>query len=123
MTTVAGHRAARLAVSRDQNCTGSPSVSSHDSQATCAPVVVAHSASRMVLPKPEGATTSISGSLADSSLWSRAARCTLGPAVRGTATSWPCTDMPTYRPQVGWVVAPLALPGAARFTPPRVIGG
>src|SRR5215467_4963728 len=105
---MAGHRVARLAVSRDQNCTGSRSVSSHDSQATCAPVVVAHSASRMVLPKPEGATTSTSGSLADSSLCSRATRCTLGPVVRGTATSWPCTDIPTS----GWTVS----------TPPGELG-
>ena len=44
------------------------SVSSQDSQATCAPVVVAHSVSRLVLPKPDGATTSTSGSPADSSL-------------------------------------------------------
>ncbi len=39
---MAGHRAARLEVSRDQNRAGSPSDSSQDSQATCASVVVAH---------------------------------------------------------------------------------
>ena len=78
-----GHRAARLDVSRDQNCAGSSSVSSQDSQATCTSVVVAHSASRLVLPKPEGATRSTSGSPADSSLRSRAVALHPGPRGPG----------------------------------------
>ena len=124
---MAGHRAARQEMSRDQNCAGSPSDSSQDSQATCASVVVAHCASRLVLPKPEGATSSTSGSPADSSLRSRAARCTLVPAGRGTAISWLGTDV---RFSVWMGIAPRRpglrhppRPGAARFTLPRVIPG
>ena len=41
-------------MSRDQNRAGSPSDSSQDSQQTCTSVVVAHSASRLVLPNPDG---------------------------------------------------------------------
>ena len=112
---MAGHRAARLAVSRDQNRAGSPSDSSQDSQATCASVVVAHSASRLVLPKPEGATRSTSGSAADSSLRSRAARCTLGPVARGTAICWLWTDMLFSV----WMVSPPGRPGSRHPRPAR----
>ena len=123
----AGHRAARQEVSRDQNCAGSPSDSSQDSQATCTPVVVAHSASRLVLPNPDGATSSTSGSAADSSLRSRAARGTRGPVGRGTAGCRLWTDMPlsgsmVSPPWAAWVAAPsrhghIARPGAARVHP------
>jgi len=108
---MAGHRAARLEVSRNQNRAGSPSDLSQDSQATCTSVVMAHSASRLVLPKPEGATRSISGSAAVSSLRSRAARCSLGPVARGTAICWLWTDMlfsvwMVSPPWATWVAAP-----------------
>ena len=59
-------------------------------QVTCAPVVIAHCSIRLVLPKPEEATTITSGSPADSSLQSRAARC-IRAVGQGTAISW-CWD-------------------------------
>ena len=107
-------------MNRDQNRAGSPQDSSQDSHATCAPVVAAHCSSRLVLPKPDGATSSTSGSAADSNLRSNAARCTLGPVGRGTAISWLSTDM---RLPVWIALPPDTAPSAALFTLPRVIPG
>ncbi len=77
--------------SQDQECRGPPSApgicqQGQDSQVTCAPVVMAHCSSWLVLPKPEEATTTTGGSPADSSLRSRAARCTRAVG-QGTAIS------------------------------------
>jgi hypothetical protein len=56
-------------------------------QVTCAPVVMAHCSIRLVLPKPEEATTITSGSPADSSLRGREARC-IRAVGQGPAISW-----------------------------------
>jgi hypothetical protein len=64
--------------SRDQSAGGCPacrgiSQQGQESQATGAVAVVAHSASRLVLPKPEGATRITSGSPADGAFAARRA--------------------------------------------------
>ena len=82
--------------------------------ATCASVVVAQSASRLVLPKPDGGTRSTSGSAADSSFRSRTARGTRGPVGRGTAISWLWTDTLLSV----WMALPPGRPGT-RHSPAR----
>ena len=126
---MAGHRAARQAVSRDQNRAGSPRIhrrtARQPARLSSWPIARAGWSCRSRTEPP----ASTSGSPADSSLRSRAARCTRGPVARGTATSWLWTDMRLFG--LRWYSppgdlgrgTPSARPGAARFTLPRVIPG
>ena len=113
-------------MSRDQNCAGSVSVSPQDSQAICACVVVAHCSSGLVFDESGGSHYQHQRLASGFEPSSGAARRALDPVGRGTATVWLWTDsqssVPMGLPQVTWDAAsPRA--GAARFTPPRVIGG
>src|SRR5215212_8925674 len=72
-----GHRSVHAPTRCGQKCVGSSSASRQDTQATSAGVDATHWVSKLVFPKPDGATTSINGESACSIRLTNRGRCTV----------------------------------------------